>query len=94
MKVDWAKVEEMVGLPDYAVVFSLWPWPDGGWMAGLCLIDREYAQEQNLPLRICNLEDVGIGGVEWDVIDGFKKGINVHAPSPQEAIDELYSAVR
>lgn len=35
---NWRKVEEMIGLPDYSVLFCLSPWPDGGWMVGIALL--------------------------------------------------------
>ena len=94
MIVDWTKVEKIIGAPDYAVVFSVWPWPDGGWMAGICLINKGYAEEQGLPRRICRLNELQLNNVKWGVVDGFQDGINVHAPTPNEVIDELYSAVR
>src|SRR3989344_3366493 len=84
----WALVEKMVGNPDFAVCFSIWPWPDGGWMAGVVLLDREYAMKQKLPHAICALEEEL--DPAWNVTDGFRKGINIHAPHPEEAIQALY----
>ena len=43
---DWRKVEQMVGFPDYGVAFCVSPWPDGGWMAGAQITDREWITEQ------------------------------------------------
>ena len=92
MKIDWTQVEELVGLPDYAVVFSTWPWPDGGWMAGLCLTDKEWAKKQKLPGAICRLKEVF--DPKWSVTDGFENGINVHAGDVKEAIEKLYDLVK
>jgi|GEM_PF-6846248 len=88
----WGVVEKMVGLPDYAVCFSVWSWPDGGWMAGVALMDREYAEKQNLPRAICALEEDF--DPAWNACDGFKNGINVHAPYPEEAVGALYKRVK
>lgn len=87
----WQKVERMVGNPDYAVVFSVWPWPDGGWMAGVALLDKEWAEEQGLPETILELEEDN--DPSWNVCDGFQNGINVHATSPQKAIEALHAKI-
>ena len=88
----WALVEKMVGNPDFAVCFSVWPWPDGGWMAGVALINRYYAEEQKLPRSICTLQEQL--DPAWNAFDGFQKGINVHAPYPEEAIQALYDQIK
>ena len=83
----WAKVKEMVGMPDFAVGFTLSPWPDGGWMASIALIDKEYAEEQDLAAAtLPNNTD----WPEWNLIDGFQNGLRARGASAEEAIEELY----
>ena len=90
---DWTKVMAMVGAPDYAVMFSVWPWPDGGWMAGVCLMDREWAEEQELPAAILALTETPLRA-EWNPFDGFAHGINTHfGGSARDAVEALWKKV-
>lgn len=89
----WEKVYAMVGNPDYGVCFSVWPWPDSGWMAGVVVTDLDWATEQNLPKKL--LATGEHHDVTWDIFDGFVGGINVHFASdnPEDAINKLYDTV-
>lgn len=89
---DWALVERMIGGPDYAVAFAVWPWPDGGWMAGVALMDRDYAEEQELPAKICALAEKDVA-VEFNIFDGFEDGINVHDYDAGRAVAKLWEQV-
>jgi hypothetical protein len=85
----YKKINSIIGAPDYAVMFCLWPWPDGGWMAGVVLVDKEYALDQEL--LTAHLEE-GDWDIKWDVMDGFSyPGVNAHGASstPELAIDNL-----
>jgi len=67
-----------------------WPWPDGGWMAGIALIDHDWALEQGMSPAILNLlEEVGRNGPDWSVYDGFANGINAHSADGPGAVKEL-----
>jgi hypothetical protein len=87
----WDRVEKMVGNPDYAVVFSVWPWPDGGWMAGVALHDREWAEEQGLSPEILRL--IEERKPAWDLYGGFLAGLNARGVSAEQAIEELLAIV-
>lgn len=75
----------IVGAPDYAVVAMYWNWPDGGYMAGCALIDKEFAEEQGLLAQYLP-ESHGY----WNIFDGFEDGINVHASTEKEAVQLLW----
>jgi len=81
----------MVGLPDYAVVVAVWPWPDGGWMAGAALLDRDGASGQGLASGLLALPEES--NPPFNIYDGFPNGINRHAPTAGEAIQSLWTAV-
>lgn len=81
----WGDVEVFVGMPDYAVAFALWPWPDGGWYAGVTVIDKGYAVRQDLPAA-CLPEDFE---AKWDVSSGFANGMNAHGINAAEAFQNL-----
>lgn len=85
-------IEEIVGVPDYAVIFSLWPWPDGGWMAGCVLINKVWAKEQGL--LIAKLDEWSSEAHRWNSTDGFEYGINSHSYSWPTAIYELYQKLK
>lgn len=82
---DWELVEKLVGLPDYAVGFALWPWPDGGWYAGITLTDRKWAEEQGLAAASLNDDYPAV----WNLTDGFVNGVNEHAGTAAEAVENL-----
>jgi hypothetical protein len=82
----WNLVQEMVGNPDYAVQFAVWPWPDGGWMAGIALVDSTWALRQKLTAIV--LEESY--DPAFDMHSGFSPGMNVLAPTPEEAVRRLY----
>jgi len=51
------------------------------------LTNRAWAEEQGMPAAVLALtEDLD---PPWNAFDGFKNGINVHAPNPEEAIARL-----
>jgi len=85
---DWTLVDLIVGLPDYAVAFAVWPWPDGGWMAGVALTDKEWADEQGLLPDIRALTEQN--DPPFSIFDGFEGGVNVHAPTAAEAVLKLW----
>lgn len=87
----WEKVKKLVGLPDYAVAFALWPWPDGGWMAGIALTDLDYATEQGMAPRVLALAEHH--DPTFSIFDGFTGGINEHGSNAEEAIEKLWEAV-
>jgi hypothetical protein len=76
----------LIGAPDYAVIAMYWPWPDGGYMAGCVLIDKEFAEEQGLVAQHLE-EDIY---AKWDCIDGFKHGVNAHASNETDAVNKLW----
>jgi len=94
---DWALVEKMVGLPDYGVAFCVSPWPDGGWIAGVVVIDRDWVTEQIIeksgidPLML-NVPD-GTWPTTWDIFDGFKDGVIAAGDDAADAIDVLWAKI-
>jgi len=88
------RLEALAGLPDYAVVVMVWPWPDGGWMAGIVLTDHEYAADQGMPAAVLDLPEFeDLNTIRWDVISGFSWGINVHGSSLAAAVEALWAEV-
>ena len=93
---DWHKVERMVGLPDYAVLFCVSPWPDGGWMAGVVVVDPDWLDEQiknNNIVKAMENVPVDVDFPNWDIIDGFPSGTNAHGGDAADAIDRLWAMV-
>jgi hypothetical protein len=93
---DMRQVEQLTGRPDYGVAFCVGPWPDGGWIAGVALTDREWIEEQvgdgDILPGLLNLPD-GDPFPDFDIIDGFKEGVNAHGSTMAEAIDLLFTKV-
>jgi hypothetical protein len=85
-------LEELAGAPDFAVCVMVWPWPDGGWNAGLALCDRAWAEEQGMSAAVLALTEES--SPTWDVFNGFANGINVHGHAPEEAIAALVAKVQ
>lgn len=94
---DWSKVERLVGLPDYGVMFCVSPWPDGGWMAGVVVIDLEWVVEQieSHAGITCVMGDLPEDSTypSWDIIDGFHSGVTVHGYDAADAIDILWQTL-
>lgn len=91
----WKVVGELVGAPDYAVAFNVSPWPDGGWLAGFCITDIEYAREQGLPIaqssdrELYDRNMVSRGGesLQWDLFNGWGGiGAQAHGIDAKQAI--------
>lgn len=74
------------GNPDFAVCAMYWPWPDGGWMAGCVLLDKEWAVEQGLQAQYLEEDFKG----KWNPFDGFEHGLNVHASNEKDAVQKLW----
>jgi hypothetical protein len=93
---DMVKVKMLVGRPNYGVAFCVAPWPDGGWIAGVTLTDREWVKEQVewgvlLPGLLQLSDDDHFP--DWDIIDGFKNGLTVHGATMSEVVDLLFSSI-
>ena len=86
----WQIVKKCVGLPEYAVLFAVWPYPEGGWMAGFTLYDKEWAEEQDLPMKNM-VEDIV---PHWSIEIGFLNGANAHGVDAPHAIcNAVYEAL-
>src|SRR5882672_8592637 len=85
-------VDALVGLPDYAVIFCCSPWPDGGWMAGFEMDDKDWAMEQGLESRF--LPQTTHKNDGWSIFDGFKNGVVAHGSHLAEAIENAVAKVR
>jgi hypothetical protein len=83
----WLTLERLAGNPDYAVCVMTWPWPDGGWMAGIALHDEGWAREQGMPQPVLNLVEERVP--TWNLYVGFANGINVHSADGPGAVKEL-----
>jgi hypothetical protein len=83
----WSTLERLAGNPDYAVCVMTWPWPDGGWMAGIALHDQGWAERQGMPQIILDLLEERIP--VWNMYDGFANGINAHSTDGPGAVKEL-----
>jgi len=91
----WDMLNKLAGNPDYAVCVMAWPWPDGGWMAGIALTDRGWAERQGMSPAILRLEEsVGYHGLEWNCFDGFACGINTHSTDGPGAVKELLHKIK
>lgn len=86
-----ATLDRLAGNPDYAVCVMTWPWPDGGWMAGIALISRSWAEEQGMPKIILDLFEEH--NPVWTVYSGFHNGINVHSTDAPGAVKELAAEI-
>lgn len=95
------QMHELVGAPDYAIAFYLGPWPDGGWMASLCLTSREWAQTQvdegdhGLLPGVLALTETN-GWPHASVFNGFgtpPHAFTEHGSSPEEAVAKLHAVV-
>ena len=98
---DWVKVERMVGLPDYGVAFCVSPWPDGGWLAGVQITDREWVERQANKGQI-DLAMLSIPGSlkhgynprpAWDIYNGFSAGLNALGKNAAEAVENLWTKI-
>ena len=83
---NWSKVEKMVGMPDFAVGFTLSPWPDGGWMASITLTNKWYAEDQGLLATKLQEDRQG----NWNMVDGFRDGLTARGSNADKAIENLY----
>lgn len=87
----------MVGLPNYGVAFCLAPWPDGGWMAGVLITDRDWVTEQvecgEIEREMLSVPDEGAAGASWDITDGFKDGLVAYGDDAADAVDCLWAMV-
>lgn len=81
-------LERLAGNPDYAVCVMTWPWPDGGWMAGITLLSRSWAERQGMSKAILDLSEDDHSPA-WTVYSGFPNGINVHSTDAPGAMKEL-----
>jgi hypothetical protein len=79
-------LEKLQGMPDFGVCAMAWAWPDGGYMAGLVVTDRNCAQVQSL-LGSDYLEQDR--NAVWDISDGFKFGANAHDLTTKAAVMAL-----
>jgi hypothetical protein len=80
-------IKLLAGSPDYAVCVMTWPWPDGGWYAGIVVTDELNAKKQSLP--VWGLREIKGRTPKWDIFDGFKDGVNEHGVTPSKALDTL-----
>jgi hypothetical protein len=85
----WREVEQLVGDPDYDAIVNVWSWPDGGWMAGIIVIDKEGCRQQNLLAAVLD-EAEGPLKLFWNMFDGFASpGLNAHGMTAEEAVQNL-----
>jgi predicted RNase H-like HicB family nuclease len=97
-------LSRLAGDPDYGAIVTLSPWPDGGWMASVCVIDRDYLVEQRADvdqeserlfdglMTLAESENFPA----YDMIDGFgglPTAFTAHGEGPEEAVRELYRKV-
>jgi len=81
----------LAGNPDYGVCVMVWPWPDGGWYAGIAVTDELCAKKQSLP--VWGMESTEGMSPEWDVCDGFEDGVNEHGITIIDALNKLMTTL-
>lgn len=83
----WEMLDKLAGNPDYAVCVMAWPWPDGGWMAGIALHNFDWAERQKMSPAVLALPEERHPA--WSMYDGFFNGINAHSTDGPGAVKEL-----
>ena len=84
-------IDKIMGKPDYAVAFATWHWPEGGWRAGVTLIDKAWAEDQHLKAACLKQDQLS---PEWTAAEGFVNGLNVSSEVSQaRAIEKLYESL-